>query len=97
MNRESVPDEDTQTETYRTIIEAMNGDPVSIRVLDWGGEKDIEALSSEGHRARRRGYQPGSERPRHPASAAPAEAVRDATRRHPARFDGRPDARACCR
>ena len=48
MNRESVPDEDTQTETYRTIIEAMNGDPVSIRVLDWGGEKDIEALSSEG-------------------------------------------------
>ena len=48
MNRESVPDEDTQAETYRTIIEAMNGDPVSIRVLDWGGEKDIEALSSEG-------------------------------------------------
>ncbi|HET8996343.1 MAG TPA: phosphoenolpyruvate--protein phosphotransferase [Acetobacteraceae bacterium] len=48
MNRETVPDEDTQTESYRSIIEAMNGDPVAIRVLDWGGEKDIEALSSAG-------------------------------------------------
>ena len=48
MNRESLPDEHTQVETYRTIIEAMGGDPVTIRVLDWGGEKDIEALSSEG-------------------------------------------------
>ena len=26
----------------------MGGDPVTIRVLDWGGEKDIEALQSEG-------------------------------------------------
>jgi len=48
MNRETVPDEDTQTETYRTIVEAMNGDPVSIRVLDWGGEKEIEALTNAG-------------------------------------------------
>ena len=48
MNRETVPDEDTQVETYRTIVEAMNGDPVVIRVLDWGGEKDIEALASAG-------------------------------------------------
>jgi phosphoenolpyruvate-protein kinase (PTS system EI component) len=48
MNRETVPDEATQTETYRSIVEAMGGDPVAIRVLDWGGEKDIEALSSAG-------------------------------------------------
>jgi len=48
MNRETVPDEDTQTETYRSIIEAMGGDLVAIRVLDWGGEKDIEALSIAG-------------------------------------------------
>jgi len=48
MNRETIPDEDTQTENYRAIIEAMGGDPVAIRVLDWGGEKDIEALSSAG-------------------------------------------------
>jgi phosphotransferase system enzyme I (PtsI) len=48
MNRETIPDESTQTETYRSIIEAMGGDPVAIRVLDWGGEKDIEALSNAG-------------------------------------------------
>jgi phosphoenolpyruvate-protein phosphotransferase len=48
MNRETIPDEDTQTESYRTIVEAMHGDPVSIRVLDWGGEKEIEALSAAG-------------------------------------------------
>ena len=48
MNRDTVPDEDAQTETYRGIVEAMNGDPVTIRVLDWGGEKDIEALSNAG-------------------------------------------------
>src|SRR5208283_338259 len=33
MNREEVPDEDTQAETYRTIVEAMYGDTVTIRVL----------------------------------------------------------------
>jgi phosphoenolpyruvate-protein phosphotransferase (PTS system enzyme I) len=48
MNRETIPDEDTQTETYRSIVEAMHGDPVSIRVLDWGGEKEIEALTLAG-------------------------------------------------
>ena len=48
MNRETLPDEDDQYETYRTAIEAMGGDPVTIRVLDWGGEKEIEALQNEG-------------------------------------------------
>jgi len=48
MNRETLPDEQAQFETYRTVVEAMGGDPVTIRVLDWGGEKDIEALQSEG-------------------------------------------------
>ncbi len=48
MNRETIPDEATQTESYRTIIEAMHGDPVTIRVLDWGGEKEIEALTLAG-------------------------------------------------
>ena len=45
MNRESLPDEDTQTEIYRNIVEAMDGYPVTIRVLDWGSDKDVEALS----------------------------------------------------
>jgi phosphotransferase system enzyme I (PtsI) len=48
MNRETIPDENTQTESYRLIVEAMHGDPVTIRVLDWGGEKEIEALSLAG-------------------------------------------------
>jgi phosphoenolpyruvate-protein phosphotransferase len=45
MNREKLPDEDIQTEIYRNIIEAMDGDPVTIRALDWGSDKDVEALN----------------------------------------------------
>lgn len=45
MNRETLPDENAQTEIYRSVIEAMDGDSVTIRVLDWGGEKEIEALT----------------------------------------------------
>jgi len=48
MNRDTVPSEDEQTETYRSIIETMAGDSVTIRVLDWGGEKEIEALVTAG-------------------------------------------------
>jgi phosphotransferase system enzyme I (PtsI) len=48
MNREDLPDEDAQTETYRSIVEAMDGDCATIRVLDWSGEKEIDALEAEG-------------------------------------------------
>ena len=48
MNRDTVPTADEQEATYRTIIETMAGDPVTIRVLDWGGEKEIEALVAAG-------------------------------------------------
>ena len=48
MNRDTVPSEDEQAATYRNVIETMAGDPVTIRVLDWGGEKEIEALVAEG-------------------------------------------------
>ena len=48
MNRDTVPTEDEQTETYRTVVETMGGDPVTVRVLDWGGEKEIEALVAAG-------------------------------------------------
>ncbi len=48
MNRETLPSEADQTETYRAVIEAMGGDPVTIRVLDWGAEKEIEALVTAG-------------------------------------------------
>jgi phosphotransferase system enzyme I (PtsI) len=48
MNRETLPDEAAQTEIYRTVVEAMDGDGVTIRVLDWGGEKEIESLATLG-------------------------------------------------
>jgi phosphotransferase system enzyme I (PtsI) len=47
LDRETLPDERDLEETYRTIIEAMEGDPVTIRLLDWSGEKDLEALHAE--------------------------------------------------
>ncbi len=46
MNREDLPDEEAQMATYAPIVEAMAGDPVTIRVLDWGGEKDMQALAA---------------------------------------------------
>ena len=48
MNRDTVPSEDEQATTYRAIVDTMSGDPVTIRVLDWGGEKEIEALVAAG-------------------------------------------------
>jgi phosphotransferase system enzyme I (PtsI) len=45
MNREDLPDEEAQYEAYAEIVAALDGDPVTIRVLDWGGEKDMEALA----------------------------------------------------
>ena len=48
MNRDTVPTVDEQEATYRNVIETMAGDPVTIRVLDWGGEKEIEALVAAG-------------------------------------------------
>jgi phosphoenolpyruvate-protein phosphotransferase len=48
MNRAQLPDESEQAEIYRAAVEAMGGDPVTIRVLDWGGEKEIEALQTAG-------------------------------------------------
>ncbi len=45
INRDIAPDEETQTRIYHDIIEAMEGEPVTIRLLDWGSDKEIEALS----------------------------------------------------
>jgi phosphotransferase system enzyme I (PtsI) len=45
MNRDDLPDEEAQVAAYAPIVEAMGQDSVTIRVLDWGGEKDMEALS----------------------------------------------------
>ncbi|MCI0756616.1 phosphoenolpyruvate--protein phosphotransferase [Teichococcus vastitatis] len=45
MNREDLPDEEAQVAAYTQVVEAMAGDGVTIRVLDWGGEKDMQALA----------------------------------------------------
>ena len=39
MNRETPPDQQEQYETLRKLVEGMNGQPVTIRTLDVGGEK----------------------------------------------------------
>jgi phosphotransferase system enzyme I (PtsI) len=49
MNRETPPDEEEQYATLRKLVEGMNGQPVTIRTLDVGGEK--LAYSLGGHMA----------------------------------------------
>jgi phosphoenolpyruvate-protein phosphotransferase (PTS system enzyme I) len=44
MNREDVPDEEEQYQALRTIVETMDGRPVTIRTLDVGGEKLAPSL-----------------------------------------------------
>lgn len=39
MNRDKPPDEDEQYETLRGLVQSMQGQPVTIRTLDVGGEK----------------------------------------------------------
>ncbi len=46
MNRPTLPDEAVQAALYREIVEAMRGAPVTIRVLDWGSDKEVEAMSA---------------------------------------------------
>ena len=49
MNRKLVPDEDEQFEAYRKVVKAMGGQPVTIRTLDIGADKQLDAES--GHDA----------------------------------------------
>jgi len=39
MGRDELPDEEEQFETYRTVLKAMPGKPVTIRTLDVGADK----------------------------------------------------------
>jgi phosphotransferase system enzyme I (PtsI) len=43
-----LPDEDTQYEVYRRILEWTKGRPVTIRTLDAGGDKPIAGLTVDG-------------------------------------------------
>lgn len=44
MSRSEMPDEQTQYEAYRAVLEAMEGRPVVIRTLDIGGDKELPYL-----------------------------------------------------
>ena len=46
MNRDTPPDEEEQYLTLRTLVEGMNGQPVTIRTLDVGGEKLAYSLGN---------------------------------------------------
>ncbi|MEM6683866.1 MAG: phosphoenolpyruvate--protein phosphotransferase [Pseudomonadota bacterium] len=46
MNREDVPSEEEQYQTYRALIEAMQGKTTTIRTLDVGADKLASALNS---------------------------------------------------
>jgi phosphotransferase system enzyme I (PtsI) len=41
LNRDDLPDEDEQFESYRQVVQAMEGRPVTIRTLDLGADKTI--------------------------------------------------------
>lgn len=43
-----LPDEDGQAAIYRTVLQGMAGQPVTIRVFDWGGEKGQDYLRYAG-------------------------------------------------
>ncbi len=43
MNRRDLPSEDEQFEAYRHVVQAMNGHPVTIRTLDIGSDKQLDA------------------------------------------------------
>ncbi|GCF11337.1 phosphoenolpyruvate--protein phosphotransferase [Dictyobacter arantiisoli] len=45
LGRDSAPDEDEQFEVYRDIIQAMQQQPIIIRTLDIGGDKEVAYLN----------------------------------------------------
>jgi len=44
MNRDSLPDEEEQFQSYMKMIDAMQGKPVTIRTLDLGADKPLRSM-----------------------------------------------------
>ncbi len=51
LNRADMPDEEEQFHAYRSVTEAMEGKPVTIRTLDVGGDKGLRGQRSEANPA----------------------------------------------
>ncbi|MBI5920536.1 MAG: phosphoenolpyruvate--protein phosphotransferase [Betaproteobacteria bacterium] len=47
MNRSQLPGEDEQFETYRSVVKALPGKPVTIRTLDTGADKQTRAMRGQ--------------------------------------------------
>ncbi|PKR86865.1 phosphoenolpyruvate--protein phosphotransferase [Heyndrickxia camelliae] len=45
MGRDQLPTEDEQFESYKAVLEGMNGKPVVVRTLDIGGDKKLPYLN----------------------------------------------------
>jgi len=45
MERNQLPSEEEQFESYKTVLEKMNGKPVVVRTLDIGGDKQLPYLN----------------------------------------------------
>ncbi|MFB9329053.1 phosphoenolpyruvate--protein phosphotransferase [Paenibacillus aurantiacus] len=45
MGRDSLPSEEEQMNSYKAVLEKMNGKPVVIRTLDIGGDKELPYLN----------------------------------------------------
>ncbi len=48
INADRMPDEAVQEAAYRGVVDAMGGDCTTIRLLDWGGEKQSDVLTAAG-------------------------------------------------
>jgi phosphotransferase system enzyme I (PtsI) len=48
MNRASPPDEEEQFDSYRSVIEALKGKPLTIRTLDIGADKHTDGRQARG-------------------------------------------------
>jgi len=48
MNRESPPDEEEHFQTYRKVIDILDGLPLTIRTLDLGADKQVDGGKSSG-------------------------------------------------
>jgi len=47
LNRDTLPDEDEQFESYRKVVREMDGLPVTIRTYDLGADKQINGVETE--------------------------------------------------